>query len=109
MIAAQKKAARLLAQRETAKIRFQFYHTTGAENRQAHIYSPSPGSIAYLAYDESWYKKGYVIVVSPCRFSSRGLWYADALPGRWNTEEEAQRALDDLADQEGWRYVSFPA
>lgn len=105
MIAAQKKAARLLAQRETAKIKFQSYHTTGAENRQAYIYAPAPGEIAYVAYDESWYKKGYVIVVSPCRFSSRGLWYADALPGRWNTEEEAQRALDDLADHEGWRLI----
>ena len=105
MIKAQKKAARLLAQTETAKNRLQPYDTTGAGNRQAHIYATAPGEIAYVAYDESWYKKGYVIVVSPCRFSSRGIWYADALPGRWNTEEEAQRALDDLADHEGWRLI----
>lgn len=107
MIAAQKKAARLLAQRETAKIKFQFYHTTGAENRQAHIYTPAPGEIAYVAYDGGRGRKGYGIVVSPYRFSSRGIWYADELPGRWDTEEEAQRALDDLADHEGWRYISL--
>ena len=107
MIAAQKKAARLLAQRETAKIKFQSYHTTGAENRQAHIYTPAPGEIAYVAYDAGRGKKGYRIVVSPYRFSSRGIWYADELPGRWDTEEEAQRALDDLADHEGWRYISL--
>ena len=105
MIAAQKKAARLLAQTEAAKDTIQHYHTTGAGMAQAHIYAPAPGEIAYVAYDESRGKKGYGIVVSPCRFSSRGLWYADELPGRWDTEEEAQRALDDLADQEGWRYT----
>ena len=109
MIKTQKKAARLLAQTETAKHKVQPYDTTGAGNRQAHIYTPAPGEIAYVAYDGGRGRKGYGIVVSPYRFSSRGIWYADELPGRWDTEEEAQRALDDLADQEGWRYVSFPA
>lgn len=109
MIKAQKKAARLLAQREAAKDKTHLYRSTGAENRQAHIYAPTPGEIAYVAYDASRGKKGYGILVSPCRFSPRGIWYADELPGRWDTEEEAQRALDDLADHEGWRYISFPA
>ena len=107
MIKAKKKAARLLTQTETAKNKVQPYDTTGAGNRQAHIYAPAPGEIAYVAYDESWYKKGYGIMVSPCRYSPRGLWYADDIPGQWGTEEEAQMALDDLADQEGWRYVSL--
>ena len=48
MIKAQKKAARLLAQTETAtKDINQSYDTTGAGNRQAHIYAPAPGEIAY--------------------------------------------------------------
>ena len=109
MIAAQKKAARLLEQTETARPYIQPYYTTTHGNPQTHYYSPTPGEIAYVAYDASRGKKGYGILVSPCRFSPRGIWYADELPGRWDTEEEAQRALDDLADQEGWRYVSFPA
>lgn len=109
MIKAQKKAARLLTQTETAKTTRQHYHTTTRENLQIHYYTPTPGEIAYVAYDASRSKKGYGIVVSPYRFSSRGIWYADELPGRWDTEEEAQRALDDLADDEGWRYVRFPA
>lgn len=103
MIKAQKKAARLLAQTETAESKLQPYDTTGAGNRQAHIYAPAPGEIAYVAYDGN--RDGYGIVVSPCCYNPRGLWYADALPGRWSTEEEAQMALDDLADQEGWRLI----
>lgn len=109
MIKAQKKAARLLAQTETAGTTRQHYYTTTHENLQIHYYAPTPSEIAYVAYDERRSKKGYGIVVSPCCYSPRGLWYADELPGRWGTKEEAQRALDDLADQEGWRYASFLA
>ena len=106
MIKAQKKAARLLAQTETAKNKVQPYDTTGAGNRQAHIYAPAPGEIAYVAYDERRSKKGYGIVVSPCCYNPRGLWYADDLPGRWKSEAIAQAALDDLADAEGWPLIN---
>lgn len=97
----QKKAARLLAQHEAAKDTKQDDHTTKQANLQGHTYAPTPGEIAYVA----WCGAGYGIVVSPRRYSPRGIWYADELPGRWDTEAEAQRALDDLADQEGWRYT----
>lgn len=103
MIKAQKKAARLLTQTETAGTTRQYYYTTPHENLQIHYYAPTPSEIAYVAYDGN--RDGYGIVVSPCKFSSRGIWYVDALPGRWNTEEEAQMALDDLADHEGWRLI----
>lgn len=103
MIKAQKKAARLLAQTETARTTRQYYYTTTHENLQIHYYAPTPSEIAYVAYDGN--RDGYGIVVSPCCYNPRGLWYADALPGRWSTEEEAQMALDDLADQEGWRLI----
>ena len=96
---AQKKAARLLAQTETAGTTRQHYYTTTHENLQIHYYAPTPSEIAYVAYDGN--RDGYGIVVSPCKFSHRGIWYADALPGRWSTEEEAKMALDDLADQIG--------
>lgn len=103
MIKAQKKAARLLAQTETARTTRQYYYTKTHENLQIHYYAPTPSEIAYVAYDGN--RDGYWIVVSPCCYNPRGLWYDDALPGRWSTEEEAQMALDDLADQEGWRLI----
>lgn len=106
MIKAQKKAARLLAQREAAKDKTHLYRSTGAENRQAHIYAPTPGEIAYVAYDASRGKKGYGILVSPCRFSPRGIWYADELPGRYAMANLAQDALDNMADEQGWRIIS---
>lgn len=103
MTRVQKKAARLLAQTETARTTRQYYYTTTHENLQIHYYAPTHSEIAYVAYDGN--RDGYGIVVSPCCYNPRGLWYADALPGRWSTEEEAQMALDDLADQEGWRLI----
>ena len=103
MIKAQKKAARLLAQTETARTTRQYYYTTTHENLQIHYSAPTPSEIAYVAYDGNG--DGYGIVVSPCCYNPRGLWYADELPGRWGTKGEAQRALDDLADQEGWRLI----
>lgn len=103
MTRVQKKAARLLAQTETAGTTRQHYYTTTHENLQIHYYAPTPSEVAYVAYDGN--RDGYGIVVSPCCYNPRGLWYADALPGRWSTEEEAQMALDDLADQEGWRLI----
>ena len=102
---AQKRAARLLGQPEAAEDGTHLDRSAGGGSRQAHSYAPTPGEIAYVAYDASRGRAGYGILVSPCGYSPRGLWYADRLPGRWATEEEAQRALDDLAGQEGWRYT----
>ena len=105
MIKTQKKAARLLAQTETAESKLQPYDITGAGNRQAHIYAPAPGEIAYVAYDERRSKKGYGIVVSPCCYNPRGLWYARSLPGRYAMANLAQDALDNMADEQGWRII----
>ena len=106
MIKAQKKAARLLAQRETAKIKFQSYHTTGAENRQAYIYAPAPGEIAYVAYHENKQRGWWEITISPRRCSKWGIWYARSLPGRYAMANLAQDALDNMADEQGWRIIS---
>lgn len=104
MIKAQKNAARLLAQTETAGTTRQHYYTTTRENLQIHYYAPTPSEIAYVAYDGN--RDGYGIVVSPCCYNPRGLWYADDLPGRWKSEAIAQAALDDLADAEGWPLIN---
>ena len=74
MIKAQKKAARLLAQTETAESKLQPYDTTGAGNRQAHIYAPAPGEIAYVAYHENKRQGWWEITVSPRRCSKWGIW-----------------------------------
>ncbi len=106
MIKAQKMAARLLAQTETAKTTRQHYHTTTREDLQIHYYAPAPGEIAYVAYDERRSKKGYGIVVSPCCYNPRGLWYADDLPGSWRSKAIAQAVLDDLANSDGWPLIT---
>lgn len=77
MIKAQKKAARLLAQRKTAKHKVQPYDTTGAGNRQAHIYAPAPGEIAYVAYHENKQRGWWEITISPRRCSKWGIFTPD--------------------------------
>lgn len=104
MIKAQKKAARLLEQTETARPYIQPYYTTTHGNPQTHYYSPTPGEIAYVAYDEN--REGYRITVSPCGYNPRGLWYADDLPGHWRSEIIAQATLDNLANSEGWPLIT---
>ena len=106
MIKAQKKAARLLAQRKTAKHKVQPYDTTGAGNRQAHIYAPAPGEIAYVAYHENKQRGLWEITISPRRCSKWGIWYARSLPGRYAMANLAQDALDNMADEQGWRIIS---
>ena len=96
----------MLAQRETAKIKFQSYHTTGAENRQAYIYAPAPGEIAYVAYHENKQRGWWEITISPRRCSKWGIWYARSLPGRYAMANLAQDALDNMADEQGWRIIS---
>lgn len=104
MIKAQKKAARLLAQTETAGTTRQYYYTITHENLQIHYYAPTPSEIAYVAYDGN--RDGYGIVVSPCSYNPRGLWYADDLPGSWRSKAIAQAVLDDLANSDGWPLIT---
>ena len=106
MIKTQKKAARLLAQTETAKHKVQPYDTTGAGNRQAHIYATAPGEIAYVAYHENKQRGWWEITISPRRCSKLGIWYARSLPGRYAMANRAQDALDNMADEQGWRIIS---
>ena len=105
MIKAQKKAARLLAQTEAARKRRQMNDTTASEPVQAHIYAPTPGEIAYVAYHENKRKGWWGITVSPRRCSKWGIWYARSLPGRYAMANLAQDALDKLADEQGWRII----
>lgn len=104
MIKAQKKAARLLEQTETARLTIQHYDTTTQEKLQTHYYNPTPGEITYVAHDEN--REGYRITVPPCGYNPRGLWYADDLPGRWQSEIIAHATLDDLANSEGWPLIT---
>lgn len=107
MIKVQKKAARLLAQTETAtKDINQSYDTTASGPVQAHIYTPAPGEIAYVAYHENKRQGWWGITVSPKQCSKWGIWYARNLPGRYAMAKMAQDALDKLADERGWRIIT---
>ena len=81
-------------------------YITNQENSQPYYYAPNPDEVAYVTHDDDNHHLSHKIVVSPMRYSPRGLWYEDDLTGRWKSQAMAQAALDDLAYIEGWPLIA---
>lgn len=106
MIKAQKNAARLLEQTETAIDTIQLYDTAGSDIAQWYVYAPTQGQIAYVAYRENRRGGCWGITISPQRCTKWGRWYAKSLSGQYASKKLAQDALDNLADERGWRIIT---
>jgi hypothetical protein len=81
--------------------------TTPWRGAQDRVYKCKPGHIAYVAFDEARRREGYYIFTAPAGRNAGDERYTHRREPGYTDPRTAQLALDDLADESGWRLIDY--